>query len=87
PLAKPGISAAAILSFINVWNNLIFPLALTAGRAKTIPLAVQGFLGWTRIFYGMMMATGVLATIPALVIAIFASKVLVGGLTLGAVKG
>ena len=87
PLAKPGISAAATLSFINVWNNLIFPLALTADRVKTIPLAVQGFLGWTRIFYGMMIATGVLATIPALVITIFASKILVGGLTLGAVKG
>lgn len=87
PLAKPGISAAATLSFINVWNNLIFPLALTADRVKTIPLAVQGFLGWTRIFYGMMIATGVLAIIPGLVITIFASKILVGGLTLGAVKG
>ena len=87
PLAKPGIVATLILSFINIWNNLIFPLTLTADRVKTLPAAIQGFLGWTQIFYGMMAATGVLGIIPVTVIAIFAGKSLISGITLGAVKG
>ena len=87
PLAKPGIAATLILSFINAWNNLIFPLTLTADRAKTVPAALQGFLGWTQTFYGMMAATGVLAMIPVTVIALIAGKSLISGLTLGAVKG
>lgn len=87
PLAKPGIVATLILSFINTWNNLIFPLTLTADRAKTLPAAIQGFLGWTQTFYGMMAATGVLGIIPVTVITIFAGKSLISGLTLGAVKG
>jgi len=87
PLAKPGIAATLILSFIIVWNDLVFPLTLTADRAKTLPAAVQGFLGWTQTFYGMMAATGVLAIIPVIVIALIAGKSLISGLTLGAVKG
>jgi len=87
PLAKPGIAAALILAFINAWNNLIFPLTLTADRAKTLPASLQGFLGWTQTFYGMMAATGVLAVIPVTIIALFAGKNLISGLTLGAVKG
>ena len=86
PLAKPGIMAALIILFINAWNNLIFPLTLTADRAKTIPAALQVFLGWTQTFYGMIAASGVLAIIPVAVIAFCAGKGLISGLTLGAVK-
>jgi len=86
PLVKPGIAAVLVLSFINSWNNLVFALALTADRAKTLPAAIQGFMGWTQTFYGMMAATGVLAVIPIAIIAFFAGRRLVSGLTLGAVK-
>ena len=86
PLAAPGVAVSAIFSFIFSWNELMFALVLTRTAAKTAPVAAVGFMEGYTLPYGKIMATSTLIVIPVIVFALIASKQLVRGLTMGAVK-
>lgn len=86
PLAMPGIAVSAIFSFIFSWNELMFGLILTRTDAKTAPAMAVSFMEGYNLPYGKIMATSTLIVIPVLIFALLASKQLVRGLTMGAVK-
>ena len=87
PITRPGIAAAAILSFLFSWNEFIFPLILTnSEKAKTIPVGLYDFVGDQYVDYGSMAAATIIACIPAVIFVIFFSRYIVSGLLAGAVK-
>jgi len=86
PLAAPGVAVSAIFSFIFSWNELMFALVLTRKVAKTAPAVAVGFMEGYNLPYGKIMATSTLIVIPVIIFALIASKQLVRGLTMGAVK-
>jgi len=86
PLARPGVAVSAIFSFIFSWNELMFALVLTRTEAKTAPAMAVSFMEGYNLPYGKIMATSTLIVIPVIVFALIASKQLVRGLTMGAVK-
>lgn len=86
PLAMPGVAVSAIFSFIFSWNELMFGLILTRSEAKTAPAMAVSFMEGYNLPYGKIMATSTLIVIPVLIFALLASKQLVRGLTMGAVK-
>ncbi len=86
PLAMPGIAVSAIFSFIFSWNELMFGLILTRTDAKTAPAMAVSFMEGYNLPYGKIMATSTLIVIPVLIFALLASKQLVRGLTMGALK-
>ncbi len=86
PLAAPGVAVSAIFSFIFSWNELMFALVLTRTAAKTAPAMAVGFMEGYNLPYGKIMATSTLIVIPVVIFALIASKQLVRGLTMGAVK-
>jgi multiple sugar transport system permease protein len=86
PLAMPGVAVSAIFSFIFSWNELMFGLVLTRNDAKTAPAMAVSFMEGYNLPYGKIMATSTLIVIPVLIFALIASKQLVRGLTMGAVK-
>ena len=86
PLAMPGVAVSAIFSFIFSWNELMFGLILTRTEAKTAPAMAVSFMEGYNLPYGKIMATSTLIVIPVLIFALIASKQLVRGLTMGAVK-
>ncbi|MHA6644037.1 carbohydrate ABC transporter permease [Mesorhizobium sp. A623] len=86
PLAAPGIAVSAIFSFIFSWNELMYALVLTRNQAKTAPAVAVSFMEGYTLPYGKIMATSTLIVIPVIVFALIASKQLVRGLTMGAVK-
>ena len=77
PLVKPGIVAAALLSFIFAWNSFTFPLIL----------AITKYLGTDTAHYGQLAVAATVSAIPAIVFALCIQKHLVRGLSFGAVKG
>lgn len=87
PLSVPGIATAAILSFIFSWNNFMFALVLSGANTKTLPVAVFDFVSYASVDWGAIMAAAVIMTLPIIVIALFAQKYIVSGLTAGATKG
>lgn len=86
PLAAPGIAVSAIFSFIFSWNELMYALVLTRNQAKTAPAVAVSFMEGYSLPYGKIMATSTLIVIPVIIFALIASKQLVRGLTMGAVK-
>jgi multiple sugar transport system permease protein len=86
PLAIPGVAVSSILSFIFAWNELLFAYILAPKAAKTAPAMAVTFMEGYDVPYGKIMATSTLIVVPVLIFALLASKHLVRGLTMGAVK-
>jgi multiple sugar transport system permease protein len=86
PLAMPGVAVSAILSFIFSWNELLYAYILTPKNAKTAPAMAITFMEGYDVPYGKIMATATLIVVPVLIFALIASRHLVRGLTMGAIK-
>ena len=86
PLAAPGIAVSAIFSFIFSWNELMYALVLTRKAARTAPAIAVSFMEGYDLPYGKIMATSTLIVVPVIIFALIASRHLVRGLTMGAVK-
>lgn len=88
PLTAPGVFAAAILSFIGVWNDFLFGLTLTTDtNAQPITVGISRFAGEHTIPWGEIAAAAVIVTIPLAIVVLILQKRIVSGLTAGAVKG
>jgi multiple sugar transport system permease protein len=87
PLARPGITVAAILAFIFSWNNFVFGAVLAGRTTRTLPVAVYNVLTFEQISWGPLAAAALLVTAPVLLLTLFIQKDIVGGLTAGGVKG
>jgi multiple sugar transport system permease protein len=87
PLARPGIAAAALLAFIFAWNNFIFALILASADKQPVTVGALAFVTASGIQYGQIAAAIVLSVTPTLLLALYAQRYLVEGLSLGAVKG
>jgi multiple sugar transport system permease protein len=87
PAAAPGLVAAAMFAFMTAWNDYLFAVILTSTIAsKTMPVVVAGFATDVPTERTLMAASGVLAVIPPLVFAFAFQRLIVQGLTSGAVK-
>jgi multiple sugar transport system permease protein len=87
PLARPGIAAAALLAFIFAWNNFVFALILASADKQPVTVGALAFVTASGIQYGQIAAAVVLSVTPTLLLALYAQRYLVEGLSLGAVKG
>jgi multiple sugar transport system permease protein len=87
PLAGPGIAAAALLAFIFAWNNFVFALILASADKQPVTVGALAFVTASGIQYGQIAAAVVLSVTPTLLLALYAQRYLVEGLSLGAVKG
>lgn len=89
PSVIPGLMAVGLFSFLEAWNNLLYPLTLaTSNEVRTLPPGLLlSFLGQFKQDWGGMMAASVIVTIPTTIVFIFLQRYLVQGLTAGAVKG
>lgn len=89
PLSAPGVATAAILAFVNSWNE--FLLALTFARSpnvKTIPPAIVDFQSQFGGFqWEVVSAAIIVAIIPVVVIILVFQQKIISGLTSGSVKG
>lgn len=88
PLARPGIIATSLFSFMTCWDEYMYAnLFISSTSKKTISLGIQSFIGEYSTDWGSLMAATVIAMIPIIIFFVFAQKNLVGGLSAGAVKG
>lgn len=86
PLVGPGLTAAAILTFLGAWGQYLVPLVFSPSLTKPLTVLIPEFVTKNFIDYGLITASGTIAiTIPALVV-IFLNRYLVTGLLAGSVK-
>ncbi|MEL3956112.1 carbohydrate ABC transporter permease [Caldifermentibacillus hisashii] len=87
PTMKNSYAAAAIITFMNSWNNYMWPLViLQSPEKKTIPLLVSNLGAAYVPDYGVIYTAIVIATLPTAIIFFLMQKHFVAGM-MGSVKG
>jgi multiple sugar transport system permease protein len=88
PVAGPGVIAISVFVFVLSWNDYLFSLVLMVAEAKkTLPVGVASFQEATSVEWGLIMAGGVLITLPVMLGFMLVQRWLIQGLGAGAVKG
>ncbi len=88
PLTLQGMTAGAIFVFIYSWNEFLFALIFTTQHAKTAPLVISEVMGAIDgTEWGVLFAGVTVQLLPVVVLVALAQRLLVRGLTAGAVKG
>ncbi|HHW31698.1 MAG TPA: carbohydrate ABC transporter permease [Clostridiaceae bacterium] len=87
PLASPGIVTTFIFSFTQCWGEFLHALVnISDKNLRTFPLVINALI-WGDLYpWGQIMAGGIVACLPILIIYMVASNALVGGLTAGSIK-
>ncbi|PRY02566.1 carbohydrate ABC transporter permease [Allonocardiopsis opalescens] len=87
PLLRPGLGALAVWSFLNAYNNFLWPLIVVGDPDMyTLPLGLQAIFGAEGRQYDIVLAGSILAAIPSVIVFIALRKQLIDGLAAGAVK-
>ena len=85
--ARPAAAMLFLFTFVGAWNNFFWPFIVLDRQNPTLPVALSLLQSNYFVDYSIVLAGVVLATIPLLLLFIFAGKQLVSGIMAGAVKG
>ena len=88
PLLKPTIVTVTILNGMWIWNDYLLPSILLGQNNpnKTLPVAVQAFVGSFVKSWDLILTAALLAMIPMIVIFLIAQKHIMDGMVQGAIK-
>jgi len=88
PLTAPGVFTAAILAFVNAWDEFLLALTLSSRvTSRTLPVGITLYQGEFSFPWPIISAALIVAIVPiSILIAVFQDRV-VGGLTAGGMKG
>ncbi len=87
PIVSPGMVATILFAFLLAWGDLLWALCLTSSEPMiTVTLGIARTVGEFRIVWPMLMAGSLVGGMPAIILYIFLQRLLVQGLTAGAVK-
>jgi cellobiose transport system permease protein len=87
PAARPAASMLGLFTFVATWNNFFWPFIVLNNQNPTLPMALRLLQAEKFTDYSLVLAGVVLATIPLLLLFLFAGKQLIAGIMQGAVKG
>jgi multiple sugar transport system permease protein len=88
PLAAPALLAVALFAFTNAWNEFLFAFVfINSESLRTLPIGLLSLVVGDILPWGKLMAASLLTAIPVAVLYLYGQRYLVGGLTVGAVKG
>lgn len=87
PLVKPTIATLFIFTFMQSWNNYLWPLIATSSREMaTLPLGLALLQGRWSTDWNLVMAGVVISVIPILTVYLFAQKYFIQGMTMSGMK-
>lgn len=88
PLAVPGIAAAAVISFVYVWNDfLIAATMISSDEKRLVSVGLYNYLSQYGIVWGQLTAAVVISIIPIVIVFVLMERRIVAGLSAGATKG
>ena len=87
PMARSGLFATAVFTFVFAWNDFLFALVLTRTEVTTYTVQVTHYFGGQSNFWAKIAAMSVLGTIPVFFAVATMQRYLVRGISMGAVKG
>lgn len=88
PLSVPSIATMSIFGFIGTWNGFLMPLLiLNSKQLYPLPLVISMLKPLYGTNYGAIYLGVAISIVPIIVVFLFCSRFIIGGITVGAVKG
>jgi len=88
PLARPALGTLAVYSFLQTYNQYLWPLLITnSTNMRTVQIGITMLQVFEREQWQIVLAGVVTIMIPTLILFIVANRQLIRGLTAGAIKG
>ena len=90
PLAQPGLIPVLIIQFISCWSEVYYSMILlSTDSKKTLQIGLYNMqkVQFQRADYVVMFAASVLVALPSILMYIIFQKKIIGGISMGAVKG
>jgi multiple sugar transport system permease protein len=87
PMSRNALITAALFTFLFAWADFLFALTLTTTEdVRPVTLGLYTYIGTYVNDWSSVMATAVLASIPAIALLVVAQRYVAAGTTAGAVK-
>ncbi len=87
PVSRNGLITVSLFAFLWSWSDFIFASTLDGGGShKPITLGIYKYIGNNSQEWNSIMATAVVASVPAAVLLILAQRYVAAGVTAGSVK-
>ncbi|GID29875.1 carbohydrate ABC transporter permease [Paractinoplanes brasiliensis] len=87
PVSRNAIVTVSVFAFLWAWSDFVFAATLDGGGAhQPITLGIYHYIGNNNQQWNAIMATAVVASIPATLLLILAQRYVAAGVTAGAVK-
>ncbi|MDQ1124151.1 carbohydrate ABC transporter permease [Microbacterium trichothecenolyticum] len=87
PISRNALVTAGLFTFLGAWGDFLFALTLTSTpTVRPITLGIYNYLSANVQQWGPVMATAVLASLPAAVLLILAQRYIAAGALGGAIK-
>lgn len=88
PLARPALGTLAVYSFLQTYNQYLWPLLVTNDQSmRTVQIGIALLQDQERFMFNIVMAGVVIILVPTFTLFVFGNRQLIRGLTAGAVKG
>lgn len=87
PVSRNAVVTASLFSFLFAWADFLFAVTLTTRDDRApVTVGIYRFIGAHLSDWNSVMATGIIASLPAAVLLVIAQKYVAAGVTSGAVK-
>ena len=88
PLCIPSLATLSITTFMESWNDYLWPLLMLGDKNKmTLPIALSTLNGQYATEYNVLMAGSLISMVPIIVIYMIAQKQFKSGMMAGGIKG
>lgn len=88
PLSRPALVTLAMLSFLTNWNDFLWPVyVLFSPENQTLPAGLSTLQSANAVRYDLLMAGAVVASLPVLILFVFAQRFIIEGVSRSGVKG
>jgi multiple sugar transport system permease protein len=88
PLSKPALVTLAMLAFLTNWNDFLWPVyVLFSPEAQTLPAGLSTLQSANNVRYDLLMAGAVVASLPVLLLYVFAQRFIIEGVSRSGLKG
>ena len=89
PLSRGALATLGVITFLESWNNFLWPLLVTGGDRdmQTLPVGLATLQGQYTFDYGKLMAGALVLTLPVLVLFVSAQRFIVRSISTTGLKG
>ncbi|GAA0133356.1 carbohydrate ABC transporter permease [Paenibacillus sp. YSY-4.3] len=87
PLAKPGLVALLVFTFMNIWNDFLTPLVLLISNDNfTMSIGLYSFTGENATNFALIFAGTVISMIPSIIVYMIFQRQFIEGMSAGSGK-